>query len=108
MLSTGGDNLPTPAGHTISNTDQDGIGHLGILLAHVQPSIKQHSQVPFLFTVIQSLSPRPIALHGVIVVKVQDPALGLVEPLPIHLSLMIQLIQIPLKGLLVETKERRA
>ena len=54
--------------------------------------INQHPQVPFLFTVIQPLSPNPIALHGVVVAKVQDPALGLVEPHPIHLSPAIQLI----------------
>ena len=65
---------------------------LGTLSAHVQPSINQHSQVPFLFTVIQALSPKPIALHGVTVAKVQDPALALVEPHPIHLSPAIQLI----------------
>ena len=41
----GDDYLPVPAGHTISNTGQDGIGplgHLGTLSAHVQPSIIQH------------------------------------------------------------------
>ena len=64
---------------------------LGTLLAHVQPSINQHPRVPFLFTVIQTLIPKPITLHGV-VAKVQDPALGLVEPHPIHLSPAIQLI----------------
>ncbi len=56
----GDDNLPAPAGHTISNTGQDGIGllgHLGTLLGHVQLSINQHPQVPFLFTVIQHSSP---------------------------------------------------
>ena len=55
-------------------------------------SINQHPQDPFLFTVIQLLSPKPIVLHGVIMAKVQDPALGLVEPHPIHLSSVIQLI----------------
>ena len=57
----GDDNLPAPAGHTISNTGQDGIGllgHLGTLSAHIQPSINQHLQVPFLFTVIQPLIPK--------------------------------------------------
>ena len=43
----------------------------------IHPSINQHPQVPFLFTVIQ-----PKALHRVVVAKVQDPALGLVEPQP--------------------------
>ncbi len=48
-------------------------------------------QVHFLSTVIQPLSPKPIVLHGVIVAKVQHPALGLVEPHPIHLGPAIQL-----------------
>ena len=68
-------------------------------LAHVQLSSNQPPLVPFLFTVIQPLSPKPIALHGVIVAKVQDLALGLAEPHPIHLSPAIQLLLIPLKGL---------
>ena len=55
---------------------------LATLSAHVQPSINQHPQVPFLFTVMQPLSPKHIALRGVIVAKVQDMALGLVEPQP--------------------------
>ena len=38
-------------------------------------------------------------MHGVIVTKVQDLALGLVESQTIGLSLMIQPIQIPLKYL---------
>ena len=42
---------------------------LGTLLAHIQSSINQYPQVPFLFTVIQTLIPKPIALHGVIVAK---------------------------------------
>ena len=83
QLSTGDDDLPAPAGHTISNAGHDAVGpngHLGTLLARVQPSINQHPHVPFLFTVIQPLSPKPVALHGLLVAKEQDPALGLVEP----------------------------
>jgi len=37
-----------------------------------------------------------VALHGVVVAKVQDLALGLVEFHPIGLSLLIQPVQIPL------------
>ena len=57
------------------------------------------SRIHFVFTVIQPLIPKPIALHGVIVAKVQDPALGLVKPHPVHLSPAIQLLYIPLKSL---------
>jgi len=40
----GQDHLPTPAAHTIPDTSQDAIGllgHLGTLLAHVQPAVNQ-------------------------------------------------------------------
>ena len=43
--------------------------------AHVEPFISQHPQDPFL----QPLIPKPIALHGLVVAKVQDPPLGLVD-----------------------------
>jgi len=75
--------LPTPAGHTIPDPSQDAIGllgHLGILLAHVQPAVDLHPQVLFCLAAIQPLLPKPVALHGVAVTQVQDPALGLVEP----------------------------
>ncbi|KAK4811089.1 hypothetical protein QYF61_016375 [Mycteria americana] len=39
--------FPSPAGHTISDTSQDAIGllgHLGTLLAHIQPAVNQHPQ----------------------------------------------------------------
>jgi len=37
-------------------------------------------------TVFQPLCPNPVALPGVVVAKVQDPAFGLVEPHPIGFS----------------------
>ena len=49
------------------------------LPARVEPFISQHPQDPFLFTVLQPLTPKPIALHGLVVAKVQDPPLGLVD-----------------------------
>ena len=99
-VSVQGDNyFPVPAGHTISDTSQDAIGllgHLGTLLAHAQFSVNQHPQVHFLYTVFQPLCSKPVALPGVIVAKVQDPAFGLVESHPIGFSPAIQRIQIPL------------
>ncbi|GAB0177002.1 solute carrier family 13 member 4 [Grus japonensis] len=44
----GDDHSPSPAGHTMSDTSQDAVGflgHLGTLLAHVQPAVDQHPQV---------------------------------------------------------------
>ena len=74
--------VPTPAGHTIPDTSQDAIGllgHLGTLLAHVQPAVDQHPKVLFHQAAFQPLPAKPVALHGVVVTQVQDLAFGLVE-----------------------------
>jgi len=87
-LSTGNDHLPDAAGNTITDTTQDAngiLGHLGTLLVHVQPSINQHPHVHFLYTAFQTLSTKPVALHGIVVAKVQDLALS-----PVELSPQIQ------------------
>ncbi|KAK4827055.1 hypothetical protein QYF61_013696 [Mycteria americana] len=98
----GHDHFPSPAGHTIADTSQDAIsflGHLGTLLAHVQPAVSQHPQVLFCQAAFQPLFPKPVALRGVVVTQVQDPALGLVKPHTIGLSPLIQPVQIPLQSL---------
>ncbi|KAK4807037.1 hypothetical protein QYF61_018378 [Mycteria americana] len=98
----GHDHFPTPAGHTIFDTSQDAIGllgHLGTLLAHIQPAVNQHPQVLFRQAAFQPLFPKPVALHGVAVAQVQDPALGLVKPHTIDLSPSIQPVQVPLQSL---------
>ncbi|KAK4820419.1 hypothetical protein QYF61_026255 [Mycteria americana] len=98
----GHDHFPSPAGHTIFDTSQDAIGllgHLGTLPAHVQPAVNQHSQVLLCWAAFQPLFPKPIALHGVVVAQVQDPALCLVKPHTIDLGPSIQPVQIPLKSL---------
>ncbi|GAB0184594.1 hypothetical protein GRJ2_000924700 [Grus japonensis] len=98
-----GDNhVPSPAGHTIPDTSQDAVGflgHLGTLLAHVQPAVNQHPQVPFRQAAFQLLFPKPVVLPGVVVTQVQDLALGLVEPHTIGLHPSIQPAQIPLQSL---------
>jgi len=46
----GDSRFPTAAGHIIPDTSQDAVGlfgHLGTLLAHVQPAVDQHPQVFF-------------------------------------------------------------
>ncbi|KAJ7422223.1 hypothetical protein BTVI_15097 [Pitangus sulphuratus] len=85
----------------IHSEDQDAIGllgHLGTLLAHVQPAVKQHPQVLFHQAAFQSLFLQPVVLPGVVVTQGQDPA-GLVEPHPIGLGPSIQPVQIPLQSL---------
>ncbi|KAK4823855.1 LOW QUALITY PROTEIN: hypothetical protein QYF61_007503 [Mycteria americana] len=94
--------IPTPAGHAIFDTSQDAIGflgHLGTLLAHIQPALDQHLQVLFLWAAFQPLCPKPVALHGVAVAQVQDLALGLVEPHTIGFGPSIQPVQVPLQSL---------
>ena len=89
----GHDPLPTPAGHTIPDTSQDAVGllgHLGILLAHVQLAVNQHPKVLLCQAAFQPLLPKPVSLHGVVVTKVQDLALGLVAPHIVALSPSIQ------------------
>ncbi|KAK4823970.1 hypothetical protein QYF61_008356 [Mycteria americana] len=98
----GHDHFPTPAGHTIPDTSQDAVGflgHLDTLLAHVQLAVNHHPQVLFLQAAFQPLFPKPVALHGVVVTQVQDPALGLVKPHTTDLSPSIQPVQIPLQSL---------
>ncbi|KAK4821557.1 hypothetical protein QYF61_022217 [Mycteria americana] len=98
----GHDHFPSPAGHAIPDTSQDAIGflgHLGTLLAHIQPAVNQHPQALFRQAAFQPLFPKPVALHGVVVAQVQDLALGLVEPHTIGLSPSIQPVQVPLQSL---------
>ncbi|KAK4824542.1 LOW QUALITY PROTEIN: hypothetical protein QYF61_016146, partial [Mycteria americana] len=98
----GHDHFSSPAGHTIPDTSQDAIGflgHLGTLLAHIQPAVNQHPQVLFLWAAFQPLFPKPVVLHGVVVAQVQDLALDRVEPHTIGLGPSIQPVQVPLQSL---------
>ncbi|KAK4833082.1 hypothetical protein QYF61_027744, partial [Mycteria americana] len=45
------------------------------------------------------LFPKPVALHGVVVTQVQDPALGLVKSYRVGLRPSIQPVQVPLQSL---------
>ena len=58
QFSQRGNHFPALPGCTISDTNQDAIGllgHLSTLLAHVQASINQHSQISFLCAAFQPL-----------------------------------------------------
>jgi len=57
------------------------------------------TNTPRSWAAFQPLLPRPVALYGVVVTKVQDLALGLVEPHTAGLSPSIQSVQIPLQSL---------
>jgi len=56
----------------------------------LKPAVNQHPKVLFCRAVFQSLLPKPVALHGVVVTEVQDPALGLVKPHTVGLGPLIQ------------------
>ncbi|KAK4820326.1 hypothetical protein QYF61_023559 [Mycteria americana] len=98
----GRDHFPSPAGHAIADTSQDAIGllgHLGTLLAHIQPAVDQHPQVLLCWAAFQPLFPKPAALHGVAAAQGQDLALSLVEPHTTDLGPWIQPVQVPLQSL---------
>ena len=97
MPSTGQDGSPSPAHHTISDTSQDAIGllgHLGTLLAHIQPNVHQYTKVPFHQAAFQLLCPKPVVLHGVVVTKTQDSTLDPIETHTVCLGPSIQSIQV--------------
>ncbi|KAK4823418.1 hypothetical protein QYF61_001873 [Mycteria americana] len=75
------------------------LGHLGTLLAHIQPAVDQHPQVLLCQAAFQPLFPKPVTLHGVAVTQVQDLVLSLVEPHTIGLGPSIQPVQVPLQSL---------
>ncbi|RMB91848.1 hypothetical protein DUI87_31776 [Hirundo rustica rustica] len=96
----GKNDLPAPAGHASPDPGQDAIGplgHPGTLLAHVQ-LLSPVPQVPFLLGTAQPHLPQPLTLHGVIVAKVQDSALGLNKLHPTGFRPSIQLFQVSLQS----------
>ena len=95
MLSTGQDDFPSPAHHTIPDTRQDAIGllgHLGTLLAHIQATVHQYTKVIF----CQSVLPKPVGLPGVVVTRMQESTPGPTETHTVNLGPSIQSIQVPL------------
>ena len=99
MPSTGQDDFPSPAHHTIPVTSLDAIGllgHLGTLLAHIQPAVQQYTKVPFHQSAFQPLFPKPVGLPEVVVTKMQDPTFGPIETHAVNLGPSIQSIQVPL------------
>ncbi|KAK4828555.1 hypothetical protein QYF61_027524 [Mycteria americana] len=71
----GHDHFPSPADHTVSDKIQDAVG----LLGHLGTLPAQHPQALFHQAAFQPLFPKPVALHGVVMTQVQDPALALLK-----------------------------
>ncbi|KAK4818642.1 hypothetical protein QYF61_016613 [Mycteria americana] len=53
-----------------------------------------------LLAMLLFMQPRPVLIPGVALTQVQDPALGLVEPHEVHMSPLLELVQVPLDGIL--------
>ena len=64
--------------------------------SHVQSSINQYPQILFPRAACQPLCPKPVVSHGIVVIKVQDLALGPIETHTINLGPSIQSIHHPL------------
>jgi len=80
--------LPRPAGHTPFDAAQGMVGLLGCkrtLPAHVQLFIYHCPQVLLVRAALKSFIPQPVLILEVALVQGQDPALGLVEPLEVHI-----------------------
>jgi len=99
----GQNSLPQPAGHASLDAVQDTVGLLGCertLVACVQLFIHQYPQVLLGQTDLNPLIPQPVLIVGVALTQVQDPLLDPVEPHKVHTGLLLQLVQVPLDGIL--------
>ena len=79
------------------------VGFLGcdlILLAHIQLFIHQYPQVLLHRAALNPFIPQPVLLLGVALTQVQDLVLGLVEPHEVHMGPLLELVQVPLDGIL--------
>ncbi|KAJ7419849.1 hypothetical protein WISP_51875 [Willisornis vidua] len=95
-----GNHFPSPAGHTIPDSSEDAtglLGHLGTLLAHVQPAADQCPQVPFHQTALKPFLLQPVVLLGTVVIQVQ--AHFTLLNLTTGLSPSVESAQIPLQSL---------
>ncbi|KAK4808358.1 hypothetical protein QYF61_026961 [Mycteria americana] len=96
----GHDHFPSPAGHANFDTSQDAIGflgHLGTLLAHIQPAVDQHPQVLLCLAAFQPLFPKdaeqpqlpqplPISLVLQTLPQLRCPSLDTLQPLNVSLG----------------------
>ncbi|KAK4824943.1 hypothetical protein QYF61_021631, partial [Mycteria americana] len=99
----GQNHLPRPAGHASFDAAQDAVGLLGCkhtLLSHVQLFIHQYPQALLFRAALSPFIPQPVLILGVALTQVQDPALGLVEPHEVHMGPLLELVQVPLDGIL--------
>jgi len=70
------------------------------LLSHVQLLIYQYLQVLLGRAALNPFIPQSVLRLEIASVQVQDLALGLVEPHEVHTRPVLQLVQVPLNGVL--------
>ena len=95
--------LPPPAGYAAFDATQDSVGFVGCelaLTAHVQLFIHQYPQVLLGRAALKPFLPQTVLILGVVPTQMQDLALGLVEPHGVHTGSPLQLVQVPLDGIL--------
>ena len=68
--------------------------------AHVQLFIHQHPQVLLSRAALSPFIHQPVLVAGVAPTDVQEPALGLVEPHEVHTGSLVELVQVPLDGIM--------
>ncbi|KAK4810201.1 hypothetical protein QYF61_011795 [Mycteria americana] len=98
----GQNHLLQPAGHAAFDAAQDMVGFLGCectLLAHVQLFIHQYPQVLLCRAALNPFIPQPLLIPGLAPTKLQDLALGLVEPHEVHTGPLLKIVQVPLDGI---------
>ncbi|KAK4818126.1 hypothetical protein QYF61_006213 [Mycteria americana] len=82
---------------------QNTVGLLGCertLSAHVQLFIHQYPQVLLCRAALNHIIPQPVLILGVAPTQLQDPALGLVDLHEGHTGPLLELVQVPLDGIL--------
>jgi len=95
--------LARPAGHAAFGAAQNTVGLLGCehtLLGHVQLFIPKYSQVLFSRAALHPFIPQPVLILGIALIHVQDIALDLVECHEVHMGQLLELVQVPLDGIL--------
>jgi len=99
----GQSHLPRPAGHTAFDAAREAVGLLGCeraLVAHVQLFTHQCPQVLLSRAALKPFIPHPVLILGVALTHVQGLALGLVGPHEVHMHPLLELVQVPLDGIL--------
>ena len=82
---------------------QDTVGILGCkrtFVTHVELVFHQYPQVLLCRDALNPFIPQPILTQGVAPACVQDLALGLVGPHEVHKCPLLELVQVPLDGIL--------